>query len=152
MKSLVRSNGNLFPALPSLLEGFIDRDLFDSSLTSWRGVGASLPAVNIKETDDAFEIEMAAPGMKRDDFHIELDNQVLTISSERQSNDEEKDKKGNFTRREFSYQSFQRSFTLPEYRIQGEGIQAKYNDGILMITVPKAEEAKKKPARRISIN
>ena len=152
MKNLVRSNGNLFPALPSLLEGFLDRDLFDSSLSNWRGANASLPAVNIRETDDAFEIEMAAPGMKRDDFHIELDNHVLTISSERENNNEEKNKQGNFTRREFSYQSFQRSFTLPEYKIKGDGIEAKYTDGLLLITVPKAEEAKKKPVRRISIN
>jgi HSP20 family protein len=152
MKSLLRSNGSLFPALPSLLEGFIDRDLFDSSLSNWRGEGSSLPAVNIRETEDAFEIEMAAPGMKRDDFKIELDNQLLTISSERQNTEEEKDKQGNFTRREFSYQSFQRSFTLPENKIKGDNIQAKYNDGILLITVPKAENAKKKPLRKIAIS
>lgn len=152
MKSLVKSNGNLFPALPSLLEGFIDRDWFDSSLTNWRGSGDSLPAVNIRETDDALEIEMAAPGMKRDDFRIELDNHLLTISAEHQNNTEEKDKTGDFTRKEFSYHSFQRSFTLPENRIKGDSIQAKYMDGILKLTIPKTEDARKKPAKRISVN
>jgi len=152
MKSLVRSNGNFFPALPSLLEGFIDRDWFDSSLASWRGEGTSLPAVNIRETDDTFEIEMAAPGMKRDDFKIELDNHVLTISSERQNTEEQNEKQSAFTRKEFSYQSFQRSFALPESKVKSESIQAKYKDGILMISVPKAEDARKKPVRRIAIN
>jgi HSP20 family protein len=151
MKTLVRRNGNLFPALPSLLEGLMDRDMFDSSLANWHIEGSSLPAVNIREDDEAFEIEMAAPGMKRDDFKVELDHHVLTISSELQNKEEQRDKQGNYSRREFSYQSFQRSFTLPENKIKHDGILAKYQDGILKITVPKTEEAKKKPVRYIAI-
>jgi HSP20 family protein len=111
-----------------------------------------LPSVNIAETNDSFNIEVAAPGMKRDDFKVELDNNVLTISSEVENKKEEKDKEGNYTRKEFSYQSFQRSFALPENKVEGEKIAARYADGILHITVPKKEEAKVKPARKISIS
>jgi HSP20 family protein len=94
-------------------------------------------------------IEVAAPGMKRDDFKIELDNDVLTISSKREDSYEEKD--GNYTRREFSYQSFQRSFSLPQNRVKGDEITAKYVDGVLRITVPKTEDAKVKPAKQIAV-
>jgi HSP20 family protein len=152
MKTLARSNGNLFPALPSLLEGFFDRDWFDSSLSNWRGEGASLPAVNIRETDDALEIEVAAPGMKRDDFKVELDNNVLTISSAREHTQEEKNHQGSFIRKEFSYQSFQRSFSLPENKVKGDSINAKYKEGVLLITIPKTEEARRRAPRRISIS
>ena len=152
MKTLVRTNGNLFPTMPSLLSDFLTDDWFNSSLANWRSAGATLPAVNVSETDNEFKIEVAAPGMKRDDFKVELDNHVLTISSQRDSEHEEKDRDRGYTRREFSYQSFQRSFTLPEDKIEGEKIAARYVDGILEVTVPKREEAKVKPAKQISIS
>ena len=151
MKSLVKSNG-AFPAIPSLFDDFFTRDWFDSSLANWREAGATLPAVNVMETNDDFRIEVAAPGMKRGDFRVELDNNVLTISSQREQKSEEHDQAGNYTRKEFSYQSFQRSFSLPENKVLGEKITAKYTDGILYVTVPKAEEAKVKPARQISVS
>lgn len=151
MKSLVKSNGNLFPAMPSLFDDFFTRDLFDWSTGNWRSSGATLPAVNIRETNDDFSIEVAAPGMKRDDFKVELDNNILSISSQREEHNEEKDQAGNYTRREFSYQSFQRSFTLPENKVEGEKIVARYADGILQVTVPKKEEAKVKPAKQIAV-
>lgn len=151
MKTLVKTNGNLFPAIPSLLNDFFTDDWFDSSLANWKSSGATLPAVNVRETNDEFKIEVAAPGMKRDDFKVELDNHVLTISSQREENREEKEKEG-FTRREFSYQSFQRSFTLPQNKVEGEKIAARYQDGILEITVPKKEEARVKPAKQITIS
>ena len=150
MKTLLKTNDGLFPALPSLIEDFFNRDLLDSSNLNWRGAGATMPSVNIIEGNDDFRIEVAAPGMKRDDFKIELDNNVLTIASHIEAKKEEKDKL--FTRREFNYQSFQRSFALPENKIEGEKITAKYADGILYVTVPKREEAKVKPARQISIS
>ena len=112
----------------------------------------TLPAVNVKETDKEFVVEVAAPGMKRDDFKVELDNHMLTISSEREDKQEEKDKEGNFTRREFSYQSFQRTFTLPVDRVDGEKINARYTDGILHITVPKKETGKLNTAKKIEIS
>jgi HSP20 family protein len=151
MKTLVRTNGNLFPAMPSLLNDFFTDDWFDPSLTNWRSSGATLPAVNVRETNDEFRIEVAAPGMKRDDFKVELDSHVLTISSQREDKREEKDQEGNYTRREFSYQSFQRSFTLPEEKVEGEKIAARYADGILHVTVPKKETAKVKPAKQITV-
>ncbi len=152
MKTLVRTNGNLFPALPSLIEDFFGRDFLDSSLADWRERGATMPSVNIAETNEAFLIEVAAPGMKRENFKIELDNNVLTISSSIEEKHEEKDDKLNFTRREFNYQSFQRSFSLPESKVDGEKISARYTDGILYLTLPKREEAKVKPARQIAIS
>src|SRR5688500_1532062 len=106
MKTLVRTNGNLFPAIPSLLNDFLTDDWFDSSLANWKSSGATLPAVNVRETNDDFRIEVAAPGMKRDDFKLELENNMLSISSQREDKREEKDNDG-YTRREFSYQSFQ---------------------------------------------
>jgi HSP20 family protein len=152
MKTLVRTNGSLFPSMPSLLNDFLADDWLNSSLANWKSSGATLPAVNVRETNDDFRIEVAAPGMKRDDFKVELDNNVLTISSQREDSREEKDKDGGYTRREFSYQSFQRSFTLPETRVEGEKIAAKYVDGILQITIPKREEAKVKPAKQIAVS
>lgn len=154
MKTTVRSNGNgnLFPAIPSLFEDFILRDMLDSSMSNWKPKGASMPAVNVGETNDAFEIEVAAPGMKREDFHVELDNNILTISSRIDGKREENDSDGKYTRREFSYQSFQRSFELPEDKVEGEKISARYTDGILYITVPKKEGAKVKPPKQISVS
>ena len=152
MRNLVKSNGTLFPAMPSLFDDFLSKDLFDWSNNNWRSSGATLPSVNVSETNDNFAIEVAAPGMKRDDFKVELDNNVLTISSELSDNKEEKDNEGHYSRREFSYQSFQRSFALPENKVEGEKISARYTDGILHITVPKKEEAKVKPVKKISIS
>jgi HSP20 family protein len=147
MKTLVRQNATLFPSLPSLLEDFFNRDWADSTLAH-SNYSATLPAVNVRETNDDYIIEVAAPGMKRDEFKVELDNNVLTISSAR----EEKQEEQGYTRREFNYQSFQRSFTLPENKVEGEKISARYVDGILHISVPKKEEAKVKPVKQISIN
>lgn len=148
-RSLVKTNGSLFPAIPSLLDEFFGRDWLDSNMSDWRTTGSTLPAVNVHETNNDYMIEVAAPGMKRDDFKIELENNLLTISSQREDSHEEKD--GNYTRREFSYQSFQRSFSLPQNRVKGDDIKAKYDDGILRITVPKTEDAKAKPAKQIAV-
>jgi HSP20 family protein len=149
-KNLVKTNGSLFPAIPSLLDNFFGRDWLDAAMDDWRKSSSSLPAVNVQENDHDFMIEVAAPGMKRDDFKIELDNDVLSISSQKEDSHEEKE--GNYTRREFSCQSFQRSFSLPQDSVKGDEIKAKYADGILRITVPKAENAStKKPAKQITV-
>ena len=108
----------------------------------------SVPAVNIKDNTDGFELELAVPGMKKDDFTVEVDNDVLTISSEIESEKEEKDE--NYTRREFSFTSFKRAFTLPD-TVDGSKIDAKYKDGILKLTLPKKQEALPKPKRLIKI-
>lgn len=150
MKTLVRQNATLFPSLPSLLEDFFSRDWADSTLAN-RTYSATLPAVNVRETNEDYIIEVAAPGMKRNEFKVELDNNVLTISSQREEKHEEHDESRNYTRREFNYQSFQRSFTLPENKVEGEKIAARYVDGILHITVPKKDDAKVKPIKQITI-
>jgi HSP20 family protein len=136
-------NRDLFP---SMFREFFDRDFFDASNMGFND--STMPAVNIKEGKDDFVVEVAAPGMKKDDFKIELDNNILVISSENEDRKEEKD--GQFTRQEFSYQSFKRTFTLPN-TIEEKGIKASYKDGILNIILPKKEEAKEKPKRMIKI-
>jgi len=150
MKTLARQNASLFPSLPSLLEDFFNRDWADSTLAN-QNYSATLPAVNVRETNETYIIDVAAPGMKRDEFKVELDNHILTISSQREEKHEANDENGNYTRREFNYQSFQRSFTLPENKVVGEKISARYADGILHITVPKNDEAKVKPVKQITI-
>ncbi len=135
---------NLFP---TFFNEFLNRDMFDLANTSFSN--STLPAVNIKENKGNFIVEVAAPGMSKDNFKIEIDNSLLVISSEKEeSNEEVKD--GEFTRKEFSYQSFKRSFTLPE-TIQEDKIEANYKDGVLMISLPKKEEAKKKQKQMIKI-
>ena len=151
MKTTVMTNRNLFPALPSLIEDFFTRNWMDNSTTP-RLMSTTLPAVNIQETSDAFLIQVAAPGMKREQFNLQFENFVLTISAETKDEETEKNESNPYTRREFHYASFERSFALPENKIEPERIEAKYIDGILQITVPKKEESKIKPARQISIS
>ena len=109
--TITRRNGNLLNPLPGLLDDFLTRDAFDRGFHNPSQTGTSVPAVNIKETPEHFDVEVAAPGMKKEDFKIELSNNVLTISSEKQE-DYEENREGKYNRREFSYQSFQRSFNL----------------------------------------
>jgi len=108
----------------------------------------TFPAVNIKENEKDFELELAIPGQKKDDFNIEVDHDVLTISMESKSENETSEE--NYTRKEFSYTSFKRSFTLPE-TINEDKINATYVDGILKFTLPKKEETLPKPKRLIAI-
>ena len=100
----------------------------------------NIPAVNIKESKDDFKLSFAVPGMKKDDFHIGIEGNMLTISSEKEEKHEEKEDR--FTRKEYNYSTFSRSFSLPEY-VQKDNIQATYTDGILQINLPKKEEVKK---------
>jgi HSP20 family protein len=109
----------------------------------------TLPAVNIIEGSEDFRVEIAAPGLNKEDFRINLENNVLTVSSEKEEKKEEKDEK--VMRREFHYGSFSRSFTLPQ-TVNSEKIRANHKDGILQVVIPKKEEAKEKPAREIRIS
>jgi len=149
--ALLRRNGNLLNQLPALFDDFLNRDTFNWGLTNFSNTNTTVPAVNIRETNDNYEVEVAAPGMTKDDFKIELDGNLLTISSEK-SDQREEGEGEKFTRREFSYQSFQRSFTLPKDIVDIDKIQAKYVDGMLQLLIPKKEEAKQKPSRVIQIN
>ena len=135
---------------PTFFDRFFENDLFDWTNRHYSNTDTTLPSVNIKESADDFEVELAAPGFTKKDFNIELNNDMLTISSEKEVKNETKDGQ-QFARREFSYQSFSRSFTLPN-TADGEKINARYENGILRITIPKKEEAKPKPPKQIEIS
>jgi HSP20 family protein len=107
------------------------------------------PVVNIMQTEDAYHLEMAAPGRKKDDFKLEVSEQVLTVSYEAKEAKEED--KPNFLRREYSLNSFKRSFHLDEKVIDDEAIAASYEDGILRVSLPKREEALTKGPKLISV-
>ena len=134
--------------VPSFIDEFFGKDWMNSIFSDRPGI--STPAVNVKETDDEFMIEVAAPGLDKKDFKVDVDNNVLSISSEKEFKDEEK-QDSRYMRREFGYASFSRSFSLPE-AVDAEKIKAKHKDGILMITIPKKEEAKRKPPKQIEIS
>jgi HSP20 family protein len=144
--SLIRRNSYL--PTSSVLDDFFTRDLFNWS--DWSSEGGSMPKVNIVENNENFRVEMAAPGMKKEDFQVELDNNMLTISSE-VTHESESNNEQRFNRKEFSYQSFKRSFYLPN-TVEADKIEAKYNNGILSLVIPKKEEAKKKPIKTIAIS
>ena len=147
--SLANTDSNTnFPTLSNWLDDIFNRDL-PSVFNSNFNTGITLPKVNIKETADAFMVEMAVPGLKKSDFHLDLDNQVLSISTE--TKDENEHQEENYTRREFGYSAFKRTFNLPE-SVNDEKINANYKDGILSILLPKKEEAKQKPVRSIKIS
>lgn len=147
--SLIKRNGLLPDAFPALFDDFFNRELFNWGNNNYSSTSTTVPSVNIRESNDNFEVEVAAPGMQKNDFQIQLDGNTLTISSNRQHN-QEKAEEG-YTRREFSYQSFQRSFLLPKDVVNDEGIVARYENGLLMLTIPKKEEVKQKPPRVIEI-
>jgi len=131
--------------IPSLLSDFFDDDRFSFD-TQWL---ARVPAANVKEKDDAFYIDLALPGMQKEDFQVNVENHTLVISSEQK--EESKEEKDEYTRQEFSYRSFRRSFALPE-SVKADDIQAKYEDGVLKLIIPKKEEAKQAPRKEISID
>lgn len=147
MKTLVRTN-RMFPEMPSIFDEFLRGSLMEEGKANLNKRG-TLPAVNTFENKDSYELEVAAPGMKKDDFKIELDNNTLTISSEKNENHEEKENE--YLRREFRYQSFTRSFQLPENKVENSKIAARYTDGILYVSIPKREEAKVQPTRMIEV-
>lgn len=143
---LVRNSNQI----PSLFDRFFDGEMFDWNNRNFSSTNTTLPSVNIKDNADAFTVEVAAPGFEKGDFKIELNRNVLTVSSEKEVKNETKEGEV-FTKREFSYQSFTRSFTLPQIA-DGDKIEAAYDKGILTVVIPKREEAKTKPARTIEIN
>ena len=139
--SIVRRNNLMFP---SLMNEFFKPDWF-GGMEKFEN---RIPAVNIKESETGFELELAIPGQKKEDFNVEIDDNVMTISMETKSEDQTTEE--NYTRREFSYQSFKRSFTLPE-TIDEDKIEASYTDGILKFRLPKRDEVLPKPKKTIEI-
>lgn len=127
------------------------QDFFDETLNMGTGsIGTTLPAVNISETNNELNIEVAAPGMNKNNFKVEVKDDQLNISYHHETKAEEGNKTTEHWRREYRFESFSRSFSLPPI-VESEKIAASYVDGILKITVPKKEEARKKPAQNITI-
>lgn len=145
--SLIRTkkNGDLFP---TLLSDFFDADRFFSPRWLEREFENTIPSVNIKENGKEFNIELAAPGFNKNDFKVSVEDNVLTISAEKK--EEKKEEGERFTRKEFSYNTFSRSFTLPQ-SVNTDKIDAKYTDGILKLCIPKKEAAKALPKKEIKV-
>ena len=148
--SIVKRNNRSYSTLPSIWDNFLNRDVFNWG-NNFTNAENSMPAVNIIETPENFLVEMAAPGMEKKDFKIELDGNALTISSEKQDEREENEGES-YNRKEFSYQSFYRTFHLPKEVVDADKINAKYENGLLRLLIPKRDEAKQKPARLIDIS
>jgi HSP20 family protein len=134
--------------MPSVFDDFFKpwNEWFDNG--GLLGRTMNVPAVNIIEQKNDYLVSLAAPGLKKEDFKIDVDGNMLTISSEKEETKEDKDKR--FTRKEYSYSSFSRSFTLPD-EINKEKIDAKYEEGVLKISLPRKEEAKKPAAKQIAV-
>ena len=149
--SIVKRNSHLFPDMPTLFNDLFSRDLWNWGLGNNSTTNTTIPAVNVREDNDNFYVEVAAPGMKKEDFNVELDGTTLTIRSEKK--DEREEKEGErYNRKEFSYQSFQRVFELPAHVVDAEHIEARYEHGLLHLTIPKKEEARQRPPRMIQIS
>jgi HSP20 family protein len=147
--SLMKKNNSMFNHLPSIFDGFFN-DGFNWNLTNFSETNTTIPAINIKETKENYEVELAAPGMTKNDFQVNLDGNLLTITSEKSVN-KESDPNVRYATREFSYESFQRAFTLQKDVVDADKIEARYEDGVLHLLIPKKEEAKQKQPRMIQI-
>jgi HSP20 family protein len=149
MKLMKRRNGDLFPSLTN--DFFDDGFLWPGMLNSGSTLldrGFSMPPANISETKEEFRVDLSAPGLSKSDFKIEVEDGTLTISSEKQ--EESKDDTENYKRREFSYSSFCRSFELPE-NVKEDKINAKYENGMLHVSLPKKEISVSKPKKEIEV-
>lgn len=146
-----QNNGDWFEhgfALPAVFDDFITRDL---SLPSFSTTGVSTPAVNIIETNDDFRLEMVAPGMKKENFKVEIENGMLTVSYEHTDNREGERRNWKYTRHEYNYHSFSRTFSLPD-TVEAERTEANYKDGILNLVIPKRDDARTLPPRKIVVS
>lgn len=128
-------------AFPTLFDDAFFKDFFEVSPRTI--ANTSVPAVNVKENDNEFTVELAAPGLGKEDFKISIEEGILTISSESKSEEVSQDDEGRYTRKEFSYSSFSRSFTLDEQHVDTENIKANYDAGVLKLVLPKKVEAEK---------
>ena len=141
-------NGNA-PAISNLFDEFFNKDPFESLIR--RNVASTAPAINIRETDTLYQLEVAAPGLSKEDFNIEIDdNNRLTISSEQKSETENNSEEGRYTRKEFSYSAMRRSFVLPD-TVDNEKIEATCKDGVLLLSIPKNEKSSGPNTRMIEI-
>jgi len=149
--TLIKRNGSLLNPFPTVFDDFLNRDIFNWGSSNFSEANTTIPAVNIKETADNYEVDVAAPGMTKKDFTVQLDGNVLTITSEMSSQKEESEEV-RYSTREFSYQSFSRTFNLQKDVVDTEKLVAKYEDGVLHLLIPKKENAKQKQPRLIEIS
>jgi len=127
-----------------------DRFFRNDFLSPWGEAIDTVPSVNISEQKDKYRVEMAVPGLKKEDFNIDIDGNIMTVSCDKST--ESKEEKDNHTRREYSYSSFSRSFTLPENaNINEADISARYTDGILEIDIPKKANAPQESRKKIAV-
>jgi HSP20 family protein len=132
---------------PTFVDRFFNGDPFAMAESRFGTERNFMPAVNVRETDAAFEVDVIAPGRQREDFKVELHEQVLSISSEKKAQIESKDATAKYSRKEFSIERFKRSFTLPENVLEDQ-ITATYEAGVLKLVIPK-KEAEKAPEPRL---
>jgi HSP20 family protein len=137
--ALVRFNGNPNSVFP--FSGLVEEFLGDISSRTGSDWQTTIPAVNIVETKENFQLEFAAPGLQKEDFKIHVDNKKLTVFAQKENKPEQAEEPRKFNRREFNYGNFKRSFTLPD-SVNADAIQAKYENGLLLLVVPKREEVK----------
>jgi len=142
--TLIRRFHNQYPDISTMLES-----LFDNSSYSSTPQNRTAPAINVRENEDEYNIEVAAPGLKKDNFKVEINNSILSISYEDESKKEVEEQ--NYTRKEFTYNNFCRSFSIPRTEVDDSKIDASYKDGILTVRLQKRDELKPKPSRMISI-
>jgi HSP20 family protein len=127
-----KNKNALIPGFDNVFESIFNDTFFNERIIS------RVPATNISESENHFHVELAVPGLKKEDFKLNLDRNILTVSVEKQA---EQNVQKNYSKREYAYSSFVRSFTLPD-SVNAEKIEASYNDGVLAIDLPKREESK----------
>ncbi|GAA4435854.1 Hsp20/alpha crystallin family protein [Pontibacter saemangeumensis] len=154
MANLMKRNGGVSTPTRSVFSDFFtdidrmfDNDFFLMPMNLKRQMEGKVPSVNIRDKEKEFLIEVAAPGMKKEDFNIDMEEGMLTISSQKE--EDKTEEKENYKRREYNYSSFSRSFNLPE-NVKPEEIKAQYQDGVLSLTIPKKQE-QEKPKQKIKI-
>ncbi len=143
MSTLVKSRNSFVP-FSNLFDEF-----FKPGYTPQSRAFHKVPAVNVKEDERSYQIDIAAPGLSKEDFNVALENDVLSISAE--SKKEEEQTETNYTRKEFAYSEFRRTFSLPENKVDVDAVSANYRDGVLSITLPKLEVGTKDAKREIEI-
>ena len=130
--------------LPTVFNDFFDTEFLPKA-------NATAPAINVKETDKEYVVELAAPGMKKEDFNVHINDEGnLIVKMEQKQEKKEEDKSARYLRREFSYSKFEQTLILPD-DVQKDKIQAKVEHGVLTVNLPKVEEAKVKVARQIDV-
>lgn len=145
-----KSQHRPFFNIPKFFEEAFGKDFKDWTSDAWYNFGIYIPAANIKETNNAFELEMTAPGREKADFSIRYDDDRLSISVSKKSIAPEEEER--YTRKEFAYPAFRRQFNFPKFAVEQAAIKATYENGILKVILPKREEAKQADSQEIKVD